>query len=415
MPNCRVTGYDHATGQLSFVAKPDIAGLNRLSVAIAGTGTRTYAGKGGQGLFVDAAGSSTFVMPDAATVESGILVAGSESSIVVNTGTATNAIVDVFYGPTGPTAPTGPSVDGLVICGTGTLTLGTATVRVTIPSGTWRLFARVTSPSGIRGPFIALTGSAGASSTVTSRTASVRRMWPATIVESKQTSVEFHVDGLEDCTLSVYRDDPTLLVGTAALASGVARLTMSLPAGTRRIRVSPSGPSGPMLEAGLMTVTPYVPPTSVTYAAVTAVAGTPFVLVPTFVPPISGAVVVSTGPTGPRIGEGTAASITCTVASAGTYALYFTWGDVTLAASQLLVRYVEPTALTLSGPSGPSDIAPSFSVGTKTSATAVLSPVPATTASLIAVTLGTGSASVTSASVTSVTSEASRVRRVDPN
>ena len=54
MPNGRVTGYDPSTGRLSFVVKPDVAGLNRLSVTIAGNGTRTYAGKSGQGLFVRA-------------------------------------------------------------------------------------------------------------------------------------------------------------------------------------------------------------------------------------------------------------------------------------------------------------------------------------------------------------------------
>lgn len=146
MPNGRVTGYDPSTGRLSFVVKPVFTGLNRLSIAIAGKGTRTYAGKQGQGLFVDAAGS-TFVMPSAATVGGvGILVAGSKSSIVVTTASdATEAAasqVEVFYGPVGSE----PGSSGLVACGTSRA----ATVGVTIPAGTWTLFVRFTSPSGIR-------------------------------------------------------------------------------------------------------------------------------------------------------------------------------------------------------------------------------------------------------------------------
>ena len=39
MPNGRVTGYDPSTGRLSFVVKPDVSGLNRLSVTIVGNGT----------------------------------------------------------------------------------------------------------------------------------------------------------------------------------------------------------------------------------------------------------------------------------------------------------------------------------------------------------------------------------------
>ena len=402
MPNGRVTGYDPSTSRLSFVVKPETAGLNRLYVAIAGNGTRTYAGQGDQGLFVDSAGS-TFVMPSAATVGGvGILVAGSESSIVVTTASdATDAQVEVFYGPVG----SGPVGSEPVASGTltaATLVRGSATVGVTIPAGTWTLFVRFTSPSGIRGPFIALSkGSTGL--TVTSLVARVTSMKPTTVPASKATSVEFRVDGLPDCALSVYADAE--LVGTGPLVSGTARVSVVLASqageageasGAVKISVSPNGASGPFLEAGTLSVSTYTAPTSVTCSAGPAVAGTPFTVIPTFVPAVEPgtAVVVSTGAQGPKIGEGTAASVTCTVALAGTYTLYFTVGAAASSAvtlpsgsAPLVVRYVEPTELSLSSSS--------FVVGTITHATIVLRPAPSTTADRISATLGASASSVT--------------------
>jgi hypothetical protein len=326
-------------------------------------------------------GASNYTMPTSFTYTAPGCVDGNPTTMTVTaTGaSAAAAPIAVFYGASAGISTTA----ALTQCGAGSLASGTSSVTVAIPTGTWYVYIRVTSPVGAVGPIV------GAAAALTVRAyvhaTSVASVSPTTVVEGVSASLAVTLGGYDTGstgTAAVYYHAtsgslvPTL-VGTAALVSGVATVTLAtLPQGSYYVyarTIGPSGVQGPLVASGtaVLTSRAYVFPTSVTCtAAPYATLASPVTLAFAPAETVGATITVfyhatnsSSSPT--QCGTGTLAATTgtgtatCTL-PAGTYFIYArvtapsgavsglicTTVATTVQPIPLLVRYIRITNIT---------------------------------------------------------------------
>ena len=239
--NCTVTNYNTSNGVVSFTAKPTVSGMCMLYAIITApitgstqTTSLVYTGATSQGFFVDVS-SSTYTMPTSFTsyTPGSGYVDGNPTVMTVNTSGASSATapIVVYYGASSGAT----TLSGLTLCGSGNLVSNSASVTVSIPTGTWYIYIRVTSALGGLGPILQN------ASTLTSRTyvqaGSISSFTPLVPVENANTTFAVTLGGYDTGsagTASVYYSSTTsdtnpIFIGKAALVSGVVTVTGKVP------------------------------------------------------------------------------------------------------------------------------------------------------------------------------------------
>ena len=238
--NCTVTNYNTSNGVVSFTAKPTVSGMCMLYAIItapitgsAQTTSLVYTGATSQGFFVDVP-SSTYTMPTSFTYSpTNTYVDVTPSNMTVTTSGASSATAPIFvyYGASANVT----TLSGLTACGSGTLASNSATISVTIPSGTWYVYVTVTSPLGVLGSIL------GTASTLSSRAyiqaGSISSFTPLVPVQNANTTFAVTLGGYDTVaqgTASVYysattSDTNPTFIGKAALVSGVVTVTGKVP------------------------------------------------------------------------------------------------------------------------------------------------------------------------------------------
>ena len=257
--NCVVGIYVAETGVVSFTPTPSVSGLNTMYVKIAGVASLvSYAGSSDQGLFVDASGS-TYTMPTSFTYAPTTGLVDSVASIITITTTgasAASAPIRVYYGASSGLTGLTTSA-GLTQCGAGTLVSNSASVSVTLPSGTWYVYVRATSPSTIPGQVL------GTAATLACRAYKFPTGVSFTSISATvPTQLTFTPsDGLASASVAIYyhatetSTSPTQCGAGTVSPAGSASITCSLPTTAYSALyvyakvTSPSGTVGELLHS----------------------------------------------------------------------------------------------------------------------------------------------------------------------